>query len=439
MKSVDAVIVGGGLSGLTAAIYLRRQGKSVLLFEKAKQLGGRAISQEQHGFRMNLGPHALYKGGAAFKILQELQIPFSGKAPGRRGTHILNHGKVLNFPRGPFSLLTSRYFNSMSARLEAGRILSSLPEIQTDRLMEMPLVSWMQQHICHPEVRAFLSAIVRVTTYTNDPQRMSAGAAIRQIQLGVAGNVLYLDNGWQTLVDGLKEVASQAGIEIVSNARVIAIEQDGFVRGVRLANGVEIESPRVILAIGPEEASNLVPTNKALRRYADEAIPVRMACLTIGLRRLPVPKHRFLLGIDQPLYLSVHSAYAQFSQDRSQALIHLGKYLPSDSDSSPEQDRKELENMLDLFQPRWRHDVIVESFLPRMIVSNAILRCLERRPSPEVPAVAGLYLAGDWVGTEGMLADAALASAKQAALCSAGILPAEVKFKSLLEAGVTNG
>jgi pyruvate/2-oxoglutarate dehydrogenase complex dihydrolipoamide dehydrogenase (E3) component len=32
-----------------------------------------------------------------------------------------------------------------------------------------------------------------------------------------------------------------------------------------------------------------------------------------------------------------------------------------------------------------------------------------------VTAVRGLYLAGDWVGDEGMLADAALASARAAA------------------------
>ena len=38
---------------------------------------------------------------------------------------------------------------------------------------------------------------------------------------------------------------------------------------------------------------------------------------------------------------------------------------------------------------------------------------LEARPDP-VTALSGVYLAGDWVGSEGWLADASLASAKRA-------------------------
>jgi pyruvate/2-oxoglutarate dehydrogenase complex dihydrolipoamide dehydrogenase (E3) component len=40
---------------------------------------------------------------------------------------------------------------------------------------------------------------------------------------------------------------------------------------------------------------------------------------------------------------------------------------------------------------------------------------LKGRPRPDVPGVEGLYVAGDWVGPEGMLADASMASAKLAA------------------------
>ncbi len=37
------------------------------------------------------------------------------------------------------------------------------------------------------------------------------------------------------------------------------------------------------------------------------------------------------------------------------------------------------------------------------------------RPGPAVPEVANLFVAGDWVGPEAMLADASFASARQAA------------------------
>jgi phytoene dehydrogenase-like protein len=79
----------------------------------------------------------------------------------------------------------------------------------------------------------------------------------------------------------------------------------------------------------------------------------------------------------------------------------------------------ELEGLLDLIQPGWRGVIVHRRFLPDMIVMNALPLAssggTQGRPGPEVPAVPGLFVAGDWVGEEGLLVDAALASAKQAA------------------------
>jgi thioredoxin reductase len=54
-----------------------------------------------------------------------------------------------------------------------------------------------------------------------------------------------------------------------------------------------------------------------------------------------------------------------------------------------------------------------------MTVANAVVDA-ERggfagRPDPAVTSLTGLFVAGDWVGAEGMLADASFASAKRAA------------------------
>ena len=77
---------------------------------------------------------------------------------------------------------------------------------------------------------------------------------------------------------------------------------------------------------------------------------------------------------------------------------------------------------LDEMQPGWRERVVHRRFLPSMTVSNALVRPGVARPAAVTP-VKGLYLAGDWVGDEGILSDAALASARTAAraiLASAG-------------------
>ena len=78
---------------------------------------------------------------------------------------------------------------------------------------------------------------------------------------------------------------------------------------------------------------------------------------------------------------------------------------------------QELEQVLDLLQPGWRGLVIERRFLPRMTVTNALVTAggLAKRPHPAVSGLDGLYVAGDWVGGEGQLADASFASAKAAA------------------------
>src|SRR5262245_32831781 len=81
MNTKSTIVIGGGLSGLTAAIYLARGGKNVLLIEKSNELGGRARTQVSNGYYFNLGPHALYAAGAASAILKELKIPFNGQIP----------------------------------------------------------------------------------------------------------------------------------------------------------------------------------------------------------------------------------------------------------------------------------------------------------------------------------------------------------------------
>jgi phytoene dehydrogenase-like protein len=74
---------------------------------------------------------------------------------------------------------------------------------------------------------------------------------------------------------------------------------------------------------------------------------------------------------------------------------------------------------MDLIQPGWRKVVVKERFLPNMVVYNALVSASQGgiygRPDVKVPGTENLYIVGDWVGPEGLLADASLSSAKRAA------------------------
>ncbi|PYM63042.1 MAG: hypothetical protein DMD79_09635, partial [Candidatus Rokuibacteriota bacterium] len=60
MKRYDAVVVGGGHNGLTAACYLAKAGLSVLVLERRDVLGGACVTEELFpGFHLNVASYTL--------------------------------------------------------------------------------------------------------------------------------------------------------------------------------------------------------------------------------------------------------------------------------------------------------------------------------------------------------------------------------------------
>jgi phytoene dehydrogenase-like protein len=412
-------VIGGGLGGLVAAIYAAGLGSRVTVLEKSQFLGGRARTDERDGFYTNLGPHALYRGGPGMRILRELGIHPAGGTPRSSGQYAVRGGAKHTFPSGMFSMLITGLFD-LPAKFEAARLLASFGRISGSQVMGLTCQEWVEQEITHPGVREFILAVFRLATYANAPDLFSAGVAIEQLKLAVRENVLYIDEGWQSMIDSLAAEADHAGVMIRKGARCVAVERDGtgLVSAVRLDTGESIAAERVIVAATPQAALDLVEGGSSwLKRNVEAAIPVKAACLDVALSTLPRPNATFALGIDAPLYFSVHSASARLAPD-GEAMIHLGKYL-APGDSGSRKAEAELETLLDLIQPGWRNEVVFKRFLPELTVYNAIPMAssggLAGRPGPEVPDVPGLFIAGDWVGNEGLLADATLASARLAA------------------------
>src|SRR5262245_6065983 len=139
----DAIVVGGGVSGLAAAAFLARRGKRVRLFEQSHMLGGRAQTTHRSGFFLNLGPHALYRGGRGIEILRELGIEPKGRVPSVSGAFAIRNGVKHTFPAGTVSLLTTSLFG-LSAKLEAARPLSSISKIDSKRYDGTSDRAWVQ-------------------------------------------------------------------------------------------------------------------------------------------------------------------------------------------------------------------------------------------------------------------------------------------------------
>ena len=270
-----------------------------------------------------------------------------------------------------------------------------------DELSGLSTSKWLRQTLGSEKARAAAAALVRVTTFVADQESLSADVAARQLRLGIAPGVRYLEGGWQSLVNALADKAEEAGVAVRTRAAARVLHQEAGGWTVALDDET-LHGDALVIAVGePADAARLL----------GEKAPVapgpaaELSVLDLGLRSLPKRTRRFALGIDAPTYLSRHSP----PDHRGGALLSLASYA--------REPRQALEKMADIVQPGWRDRLVFDRFLPRMVPVSAITTPatggLAGRPA--VDRGGGLYLAGDWIGPEGWLVDAAISSGAAAA------------------------
>lgn len=395
-------VVGGGLAGLTAAAVALTEGAEVTVFEARRTAGGRARTSPHHGFRLNQGPHALYLGGAGMRILASLGIsPRGGQPEVGRGWGRFADGRMGLLPVTPSTLLRTGLLDRR-AKVEAARMFASPRRLLVPDAAGLSASDWIDQVAVRPLTRQFLAAMVRLATYTSDLDHLSADAAATQVVLARDG-VLYLDDGWQQLVDALAGIVTARGGRIERSERISDL-------------GALPDADATILAVGgPHQVAELLGhRSTVVAGWAERERPVRAASLDLALTSLPRPDRRFVLGIDEPLYLSAHTPAARLAPAEGGEVLHVLWY-GSEMVDDP---RSLLEARLDELQPGWRDRVVEARFGHHLVVAHGRPMPgsgLEGRPGPAVPDLEGVFVAGDWVGPVGLLGDAAISSGAAAA------------------------
>lgn len=395
MREHDAVVViGAGLAGLTAAATAARAGKPVVVVE-GHAGGGRARTDERRGYRFNQGPHALYRGGEAWRILRELQVPHHGHMPPLRGARVTRDGKPVRLYGAPLSSLVSRLL-TVSPASWAGRSAAE----------------WADSLGGSRDVADLARTFSRVSTYVANLEHLPADLAISQLKMALFRNVSYLDGGWASLVQGLSSAATAAGATIRAHRSAIGISAVPGGWEVALAGDEVLPASAVVIAAGgPAAARKLLPGDPG---WPELGPPVTAACLDLGLQgRQPA----LMFGVDEPLYLSRHCPPGDLAPRRG-SLVHVMRYGARDAslDRAELRDYARLEGITD-------EQIVEERFLADMVVTHLLPspeQGLTGRPDVTSTGANGLYLAGDWVGPTGWLTDAAMASGRRAGRLASG-------------------
>ena len=92
------VVLGGGLAGLSAAIYLALKENQVILVEHEPTLGGKASEIVEDGFRFDTGPSVLTMPDVVTGIFQDAgyKCPISFEPLELLSRNIFSSGRVLD-------------------------------------------------------------------------------------------------------------------------------------------------------------------------------------------------------------------------------------------------------------------------------------------------------------------------------------------------------
>ncbi len=410
------IIVGGGLAGLTCAGTLARGGLGVVVLDAGGELGGRAATTEHGQFLINEGAHALYP--SCERLLSQAGVKVKGRHPRPDRGMVLRGGELAPAPFGPRGLVGGGLL-SAADRARLLHTLASAGARDPARLSPADAASWIAGRASSQELADLLGGLLRLSTYCGQLSALGAELGVGMLREALRRPVLYVDGGWKEITARLAAVARAAGAELRPRARVDELQADRGSAGVRLSDGSELRGSAVVLAgLSPSRAGRLLAGADGKTPAAESTPrPVRAACLDVALSELPRPECPFVLGLDEPSYLSVHSHWSRLAPAPG-AVIHLLRY-DDGSEISDVAARLQLESLLDQAQPGWRERVVHQRFAPRMTVAHHLPRPeegLRSRPSVDDSTIPGVFLAGDWVGAEGWLAAAPLLSGRAAAV-----------------------
>ncbi|MEO6875696.1 MAG: protoporphyrinogen oxidase [Opitutaceae bacterium] len=178
-KTKSIAIIGAGLTGLTAAHRLSRNGHRVRVFEKTGRVGGVIRTEMEHGWLIEAGPNTLLTGDPAVgNLLEELRITSAclPASPESKHRYIVRRGRPVPFPLSPPEFLTSSLFSPLTKL----RMLAELASGRRVRVNDLSLEDLIRSHFGQQFVDYALNPFAS-GVYAGNPQKLSSRFAFPKL------------------------------------------------------------------------------------------------------------------------------------------------------------------------------------------------------------------------------------------------------------------
>jgi oxygen-dependent protoporphyrinogen oxidase len=309
VKSV--AIIGGGITGLTAAFYLKRAGLPVTVYEAGNHAGGVIQSFRQDGYLAESGPNTILETSPKVGQLVRdagLESRRLDPAPTAEARYVVRYKRPIQMPGSPLGFLTTELF-SLKAKLAVLRepFVPPRRDGKEESIAEFVTRRLGQEFLDHA-IDALVAGV-----YAGDPWKLSVAQAFPKLaQLEakygslIKGQILgarerqkrgeiakdrapkfSFDEGLQVLPDTLREYLGEA---VRFNTSVCKLEQaaEGWTLQLRDSAGESSAEHSAVIYAGTAhglaklEFNARVPVNFAA--FSEIRCPP-VASVVLGFRR----------------------------------------------------------------------------------------------------------------------------------------------------------
>jgi oxygen-dependent protoporphyrinogen oxidase len=301
------LIVGGGISGLSAAYYLNKAGVRPTLVEKASHLGGVIRTSVQQGCVLEAGPDSfLAAKPEAMDLIREVGLADQviGSNDHLRVTYILKQGKLVPLPDGLMMMVPTKVLPlartkllSWSTKIRMG--LEFLRRPPKAPLQDRSVYDFLLDHYGQESID-YLAEPLLAGVYGGDPREMSVNSVLgRFVEIetkygSLTRGVLATPrpNGagsgslFRTLKQGLGQLVDKlTGSADVLHGAVESLERNGSGFRARV-NGNFIEADTVVLATPAGDAARLLQPWSGNLAELLQAVPYTSSVtLSLGYRK----------------------------------------------------------------------------------------------------------------------------------------------------------
>ncbi len=308
MTKTDVAIVGGGISGLSTAFYLKKQGIRSVLLEKAERFGGLIRTDHIEGCDLEAGPDSFISTKPAVaKLAAELgtQDQLIGSNDEKRQIFIVRNGVLTAMPKGMVMMVPTDWNSAFRSPLFSlktkGRFLLETFSKPRERPGDFSVRDLVADHFGE-EALAYTTEPLLSGVYGGDAARLSARsvlprfvdyerqsgslikAARRERKATDKWQSLFLSfrGGMETLTEALQ---GSFGEDVTSiHAEVQEIRREGDSWRLQTSSG-PLEAGSVVLACPAYVSSRLLRQLDPALAHQLKSIPYSSAILATLLYR----------------------------------------------------------------------------------------------------------------------------------------------------------